>query len=118
MKIDEQDRFVVINHTTNSLYSLIADGQYRALSPPVGRNIWMDQLVGEEASLEPNCNMEGLNVVCPSSSAKVRIGIIANDWNYCGDCSSFLGFGGPASYIACGNYGYTSIPAMGYILIQ
>jgi len=36
MKIDQQIKFVVINQTANSLYILIADGQYRAIL--LGRN--------------------------------------------------------------------------------
>ncbi|PFX25311.1 hypothetical protein AWC38_SpisGene10074 [Stylophora pistillata] len=38
MEIDQQLRFIVINKQADSLYSLIADGRYRATS--LGRNKW------------------------------------------------------------------------------
>lgn len=122
MKIEQQDRFVVINQAANSLYSLIADGQYRATS--LGRNIWKGQLVGPRASLERKCNKEGFNLVC--FHTKVRIGIVGNDQNDCLSCSSFIGFGGYEWGVKpCGNVaaawsdnGQKIIRAMGYILIQ
>ena len=50
MKIGQQMKFTVINmyKQANSLYSVIADGQYRATSP--GRNS-CKKLIGPEASL-------------------------------------------------------------------
>jgi len=43
MKIGHQINFIVINKQANSLYSLIADGQYRNTS--LGRNTWK-KLIG------------------------------------------------------------------------
>ena len=60
MKIGQQFKSVVINHQSRSLYSLIADGKYRATS--LGRNTWK-KLIGSRASLQPNCNKEGFNVL-------------------------------------------------------
>ena len=60
----------------NSLYSLIADGQYRDTS--LGRDTWKS-LIGSEASLQFNSNRKGLNAKsnkqrkCKNQS-KARIG--------------------------------------------
>ena len=77
MKIDgQQINFIVINKQANSLYSLIADGQYRATS--LGRDTWKE-LIGSQASLQSHCNREGFNAECSSEShSKARIGIISN----------------------------------------
>ena len=55
MKIGYKLRFLTINKSARSLYSLIADGQYRATS--LGRNTWK-KLIGSQASLQTNCNKE------------------------------------------------------------
>ena len=119
-------KFIVINKQANSLYSLIADGNYRATS--VGRNTWKS-LVGSQASLQYNCNKEGFNAVSgyyPNS--RTRIGILGNDGNDCGNCDSRVGFGTGGEHDnsnTCGNEAMYSpdngdkhIKAMGYILVQ
>ena len=79
MNISHQHRFIVINRHANSLYSLIADGKYRATS--LGRNT-RKRLIGSRASLQPNCNKEGFNAVGSSPRhSKARIGITANQEN-------------------------------------
>ena len=79
MKIGHQTKFIVINRHANSLYSLIADGQYRATS--VGRNTWKT-LIGSLASLQPNCNKEGFNAVGANVRlTKARIGIVSSEKN-------------------------------------
>ena len=76
MKICQHIKFIVINKQANSLYSLIADGQYRATS--LGRDTWKS-LIGSNASLQYNCNKDGFNAVCDDPpSSKARIGIISN----------------------------------------
>ena len=76
MKIGQQIKFIVINKQANSLYSLIADGQYRSTS--LGRDKWKS-LIGSEASLQKHCNKEGFNAVGGKpSNSKARIGIISN----------------------------------------
>ena len=125
MKIGEQINFIVINKQANSLYSLIADGQYRATS--LGRNTWKI-LIGSQASLQSNCNKEGFNAVVESSYSKARIGFIANQQNNCGSCDSRIGFGtgGNSDDLnTCGNVathnpdnGVKFIKAMGYVLVQ
>ena len=126
MKTGEQDNFIAINKSASSLYSLIADGKYRATS--LGRNTWK-KLIGSRASLQPNCNKEGFNAVGENHShSKARIGYIANQENNCGTCDSRIGFGTGGYHDdsnTCGNQathnpdnGNRHIRAMGYILVQ
>ena len=116
MKIGQHINFIVINKQANSLYSLIADGQYRGTS--LGRNTWKT-LIGSQASLQPNCNKEGFNVVgFYSYRSKARIGLLANNENDCDSADSRIGFGTggtPDEQNSCGNQ---QIRAMGYILVN
>ena len=89
--IGRQINFIIINRQANSLYSLIADGQYRAT--PLGRDKWKTR-IGSNASLQRNCNKEGFNAVDASSDySKARIGILGNNGNNCSTCDSRIGFG-------------------------
>ena len=126
MKVDQQFKSVVINYQAISLYSLIADDEYRATS--LGRDTWK-KLIGSQASLQTNCNKEGFNVLCDgSSNSKARIGIVANNEDDCESCDSRIGFGTGGDYDdsnTCGNEatyyadsGDRHIKAMGYILVQ
>ncbi|XP_078351870.1 putative skeletal organic matrix protein 5 [Oculina patagonica] len=124
MKIGHQMNFVVLDKQANSLYSLIADGQYRATS--LGRNTWKT-LIGSQASLQVYCNKEGFNAVSISHS-KARIGFLGNNQNECKSCDSRIGFGTgghPDGSNTCGNAataspdnGDKSIKGMGYIFVQ
>ena len=126
MKIDQKVNFIVINHHSSSLFSLIADGQYRATS--LGRDTWKT-LIGSQASLQNNCNIEGFNAIGGSASHSIaRIGYIANEQNDCSSCDSRIGIG-TGGYSddgnTCGNRashnpdnGVKSIKVMGYILVQ
>ena len=127
MKIGRlKTNFIVIKMTANSLYSLIADGQYRATS--LSRDTWK-KLIGSQASLQPHCNKEGFNAVGSSESySKARIGIISNGGNHCDSCNSRIGFGTGGNdddNNTCGNEANRQpdneikhIKAMGYILVQ
>ena len=125
MKINNQINFTVINKQANSLYSLIADGQYRSTS--LGRDKWLS-LIGSNASLQWNCKKEGFNAKCTlSGRSKTRIGILGNDQTDCHECNSRLGFGSEGNYDdrrnTCGNLDNhkgkrLSIKTMGYILVQ
>ena len=109
-----QTKFTVINKKANSLYSLIADGQYRATS--LGRDTWR-ALAGSGASLQPNCNSEGFNAPRRRSShQKTRIGILGNNENDCNTCDSAIGFGNVPNSKTCGDVG--NVRAMCYILVQ
>ena len=123
MKIpgEETTNFIAINKTADSLYSLIADGQFRATS--LGRNTWK-ALLGSQGSLQLNCNKEGFNAV---ESNKARIGILGNNENDCKTCDSRIGFGTagyPDDTNTCGiearagDNGDKDITTMGYILVQ
>ena len=125
MKIGKQINFIVVNKQGDSLYSLIADRQYRATS--LGRNTWK-KLIGPQASLQVNCDKEGFNAIVHSYWSKARIGIIANQENSCYTCDSRIGFGTGGvtdDSNTCGNEathngdnGNKHIKAMGYILVQ
>ena len=119
MQIGQQLRFIFINKTAESLYSLIADGKYHATS--LGRDTWK-KVVGSQASLQQNCNKEGFNV--KGGNSKARIGVIANQENDCLTCDSRIGFGTGGDN-SCGNVathkpdnGNKHIRAMGYILVH
>ena len=126
MMIDSQAKFITISRNASSLYSVIADGQYRDTS--LGRNTWKS-LIGSEASLQVNCNKEGFNTVSEVvGHPKARIGILGNNEGNCGRCDSRIGFGTGGNYDdsnTCGNEatywsdnGDKNINAMGYILVQ
>ena len=125
MKIGHQIKFTVINVHANSLYSLIADGHYRATS--LGRNTWKT-LIGSQASFQHNCNEEGFNAECSSGFSRARIGVVGNNENDCKSCDSRIGFGtagSPNDSDTCGNVakhaadnGDKFIKTMGYILVQ
>ena len=128
MKIGQQLKFIVIIKQANSLYSLIADGQYRNTS--LGLDTWK-LLIGSNASLQTNCTIEGFNAFSRPSNSKARIGIIGNENGPydCGSCDSRIGFGtgGHPDDNTCGNEadgsylpdnGERHIKAMGYILVQ
>ena len=126
MKIGNQTKFIVINKQANSLYSLIADGKYRATS--LGRYTWKT-LIGSQASLQSNCNKEGFNAVGGNpKSSKTRIGFLGNEQGDCHSPDSRIGFGtggNPDNSNTCGNVASKSsdnggkrIKAMGYILVQ
>ena len=128
MKIGQQPvKFIVINEQTNSLDSLIADGQYCNTS--LGRDTWKS-LIGSNASLQYNCSKEGFNAVGGNSRdySKARIGIIGNNEKDCNSCNSRIGFGTggwPDKTNSCGNEatwspdnGDKHIKSMGYILVQ
>ena len=82
MKIGQQLRFIVIHKQADSLFSLIADGQYRATS--LGRDKWKE-LIGSQGSLQYNCEKEGflmsfvvgVDILRPELVllAKTRIGV-------------------------------------------
>ena len=126
MVVDNKKNFVVIDKQASSLYSLIADGQYRATS--LGRDAWKS-LIGAQASLQLKCGKEGFNVLSGHiPHSKARIGILGNQENNCDSCDSRIGFGTGGHHDdsnTCGNEatyqadnGNKHIKAMGYILVQ
>ena len=126
MKIGQEINFIELNQQVDSLYSLIADGQYRPTS--LGRDTWK-ALIGSQGSLQTNCNREGFNAMPGNNGAsKARIGILGNNQNNCKSCDSRIGFG-TGGWLndsnTCGNQaihgsdnGDRHIKAMGYIFMQ
>jgi len=125
MKIGQELKYIVIDKQAESLYSLIADGQYHATL--LRRDTWK-KLIGPDASLQIACNTEGFNSRCTNLKTKARIGILGNGGNVCDSCDSKIGFGTkghPFDSNTCGNAatdesdnGAKNIRAMGYILVQ
>lgn len=126
-RIGQKINFIVIRKNATSLFSLIADGIYRATS--LGRDKWKS-LIGTDASLQLYCDKEGFNTVgFRTETAKARIGFLGNNQKHCGLCDSRIGFGTggtPDDSGTCGNEaadrysdnGPKSIKTMGYILVQ
>ncbi|KAL9953745.1 hypothetical protein ACROYT_G041208 [Oculina patagonica] len=123
---EENMNFLVIDKSADSLYSLIADGEHHTTS--LGRDTWKT-LIGSQASLQSNCNMEGFNARCywdPNSRA--RIGFVANNQDDCWTCDSRIGFGtggSPDESNTCGNVangsgdnGEKYLDAMCYIFVR
>ena len=129
MTVNGESKWMTIDYEASSLYSLIADGQYRNTS--AGGSAWRSLIEG--ASLMPYCNLEGFNIRCSKESyhsINARFAFAANSQNHCFYCHSWLGFGinfdsrcGESGMQACGNRQVCSssiinMNAFGYILVQ
>jgi hypothetical protein len=125
MTVNGDRKWMMLDYEASSLYSLIADGQYRSTS--AGRVAWKSLIAS--SSLQPNCNHEGFNIQFPKMN--VRLGLVANNDYDCDSCDSWIGFGIYTHYCAigyyyqaCGNRAacgvdrVVKIPAFGYILVQ
>ena len=122
MKYEENLKAFSFSHSASSLYSLIADGEYRKTN--LGRNKWKWLISG--SSLQYNCNKEGLNVY--SEHSRVRLGLIANNENDCETPGSFIGLGahwnketnaaGNAASRLSPDNGEKNLKVMGYILVR
>ena len=127
MKVNGEQNisFVVLNKSAESLFSLISDGQRRNTS--LGLATWKT-LIGEQASLQTDCMIEGFNVQGSRKYlSRARIGIIGDEVSSCYGCDSSIGFGtaGEIHNNTCGNFadynpdnGNKNLTAMGYILVQ
>ena len=123
MKVESDTRFILLPKQARSLYSLIADGVYRATS--LSRDTWKSLIAG--SSLQQNCNKQGFNTA-GAREAKSRIGFIANNQVDCQTPNSVIGFGNgnrPHADNTCGNeagwgggIGVKNTKAMGYIFLQ
>jgi hypothetical protein len=126
MTVNGDRKWMVLDYESSSLYSLIADGQYR--STTAGRPAWKSLIAS--SSLQASCNEEGFSIAY--NAFKVRIGYYANNDNRCTQADSGIGFGitytscSIASHITCGNIaqcsgndnGHKLTAAFGYILVQ
>ena len=130
MRYNGRLRAFSFSYPASSLYSLIADGNYRQTH--VGRSRWKYLIYG--SSLQRHCNREGFNVYVNNVLARIRLGLLANQQNHCGSPDSFIGLGGdyngggcyynPANN-AAGNLaqcspdsGQKNTKAIGYILVR
>ncbi|XP_028396242.1 uncharacterized skeletal organic matrix protein 5-like [Dendronephthya gigantea] len=120
MSYNGDKRWMTFKYTASSLYSVLADGQFRATT--AGRTAWKSLIAG--SSLQRNCNKEGFNVL-RVYDYKLRIGIVANEQNDCNSCDSWLGFGTAINGKTCGNFaahspdnGYKDLVTFAYILVQ
>ena len=116
MSNNGERKWMTFDYTANSLYNVIADGQFRATT--AGRAAWKSLIA--DSSLQRNCNKEGLNVF-----SRMRIGIFANQENDCASCDSWLGYGTQVPGKVCGNVathdpdnGHKHLATFGYILVQ
>ena len=128
MTVNNETRWMMFDYNASSLYSVIADGQYRRTS--AGRATWLSLIAG--SSLQANCNYEGLNINLRSAAQNVqmylRLGLVGNNENDCETPDSCIGFGAEYVYgdehnLACGNrvFHYTNpvdLRAFGYIFVQ
>ena len=122
MKYEENLKAFSFSYSASSLYSLIADGEYRQTN--LGRNKWKWLISG--SSLQYNCNKEGFNVY--NEQSRVRLGLIANNENDCDSPNSFIGLGAQHTKEknAAGNVakkyspdnGEKNLKVMGYILVR
>ncbi len=88
---------VTFGLTASSMHSVISTNNYKAFDTPVGRSGWvgaLNILKGVTASLQANCNREGINVRPNTSTEGVRIGIVGNEQNDCSTPDSYIGVGG------------------------
>ena len=124
MTVAGQTNYLAINYTADSLYSLIADGQYR--NTTLGRDAWKALITN--SSLQENCNKEGFNALPGDpGAARARIGITSNNENNCSSNDSRLGFGTSGRgdlNDSCGNSAYhggdngdKKITAFGFIFV-
>ena len=130
MKLKGKTNWIKLNHSAESLHSVIADGVYKPTS--VGRNTWKSLL--DNSSLQTQCDLEGFNsnasAINVPNPAVVRIGIIADNNHNCLNCNSRIGVGGGGDrggqeVNPCGNEASFSDPyikqhleAFCYILLQ
>ena len=120
-------KWMMLDYGASSLYSVIADGQYR--STTAGRAGWKSLIA--DSSLQPHCNKEGFGIFY-ENEVRIRLGYLANNQERCPQSDSCIGFGisYKACYIqpnmTCGNIAKCSdldngerlTEAFGYILVQ
>jgi hypothetical protein len=84
---------------STSLSHLITMSATNTVTTTLGARAWTGLTV-PAATIQPNCNVEGINIVPGSggctgaTGTSVRIGIIANDQTDCCSPNSYVGFGG------------------------
>ena len=122
---DGNTKWLSITQQAISLHALLANNSHTTTK--IDKATWKSLLSG--SSLQPNCNMQGFNVVSPSGTqdpAITKIGIISNNEDDCHSCNSRIGFGCAGTRgkqdgsNSCGNEKLSEkhIKANCYILVQ
>ncbi|XP_028396192.1 uncharacterized skeletal organic matrix protein 5-like [Dendronephthya gigantea] len=117
MSYNGNRKWMSFDYTASSLYSMIADGQFRAT--PAGRTAWLSLIA--DFSLQPNCNVEGFNV---REYRELRIGFVGNNENDCRTCDTWIGMGIAHAGMICSASGtigggqWQILKTFGYILVQ
>ncbi len=130
MKFAGVTKWIRLSVNSASLLDIFKDQTTKSTN--FGREKWKSLILG--ASLQLNCNREGINVKDGHNTLFARIGVVSNQENDCLNPDSVLGVGlqrnigycGPSlPYVSCGNLatcsadnGRKSSAAMCYILIQ
>jgi hypothetical protein len=99
--VDGAPRNLTLNFAAQTSMRAMMAGSY--VPTAKGRDAWKGLMAS--GSLQPYCNLEGVNAVC-NGETRVRIGIVANQENDCGSCDSRIGFGGAG--VNCGQDGSNS----------
>ncbi|XP_028412858.1 uncharacterized skeletal organic matrix protein 5-like [Dendronephthya gigantea] len=123
MSYNGATKWMSFNHTGSSLYSVIADGQFRATT--AGRAAWKSLIA--DSSLQRNCNREGFNNIqdLDANEIEMRIGLVANEQKDCYTCDSWIGYGARSTGWTCGNVARffadnddKNLATFGYILVH
>ncbi|MCB9755836.1 MAG: hypothetical protein H6713_38385 [Myxococcales bacterium] len=93
--------YLVLTTAGGTMFDLLSPNTYVATN--VGRAAWKALI--QAGSLQPNCNMEGFNVIPNANPVhhSVRIGIVGNNENDCGTTDSRIGIGGVGTACATVN---------------
>ena len=128
MKVNDDTKWIVINHQASSLFDVIAGGTFEDIN--VGKNKWLSLM--DNSVLYEYRVREGFNIRRESNRFQVRIGMKSNKENKgCTGCvKSYIGFGmtvlgcDDVIQTTCGNIAICSetnnknTAAFGYILVQ
>lgn len=77
MKVDNKTQWIHVNYSASSLYSLMADNEFRQTN--IGRQAWMSLI--KNSSLQEYCHQEGFNVKgMDGYGTMARIGILGKSF--------------------------------------
>ena len=121
MTVNNATNMILLNHSANSLYNVIADGIYRPTY--LGREIWLTLV--NNGTIQENCNKEGFNVRLRNKVVGLQIGLAGNEQNDCNSLDSSIGFGMYIRYASPGQrrtsgiiHASFPVSSFGYIFVQ
>ena len=119
MTVNNATNMILLNHSANSLYNVIADGIYRRTY--LGRDVWLTLV--NDGEIQEYCNKEGFNVEVVGTKLFLRIGLAGNEQDNCVTPDSSIGFGmqydEPGQRRSSGIiYVSSHVPSFGYIFVQ